>query len=476
MRRRSPLPDGWAALAPALLAAGLAAWGCQSSPEPSTPQTNTTSSAGLVATAPKGDGEHAPETVRANAVLRDGPHGAMRFDEQEKELDRLLANRKPGPPPDIDPLLWEIVAPKHGEVTEARVALGRKLYFEPRLSKDGTVACATCHDVSRGFTDRRPVSEGIGGKLGRRNGPTTLNAAFFQSQFLDGRAATLEEQAALPIVNPIEMGQPTLEAAVAGIANDAEYKKMFQAAFGKAPNGPDLARAIADFERTLVFLDAPLDRFLAGDVKAVNDDVRKGYILFLGKARCASCHHLSGVSPIGTNNKFHNIGVSARHQNFAQLADQALQALAKDSSKESIDRLALETDLGELGRFVVTRNRADIGAFKTSQLRNVGLTAPYMHDGSMQTLWDVIDHYNKGGEANPYLDGGIEALALDEKEVDQLVSFLFALTDTRFSQQNEEERVRQLAIAKKDRPFRDDDLASRKILPFERKSAPQPKK
>jgi cytochrome c peroxidase len=179
---------------------------------------------------------------------------------------------------------------------------------------------------------------------------------------------------------------------------------------------------------------------------------------------------MSSSNPIGTDNRFHNVGVSARHKDFEQLAARGLEALSKGASKADLDRLALETDLGELGRFVVTRNRADIGAFKTQQVRNVGVTAPYMHDGSMPTLWDVVDHYNKGGEPNAYLDGGIEPLALTPSEEDQLVAFLFSLTDDRLAEQNNAEQARQRRLASQRRPFRDDDLANRKTLPFERRA------
>ncbi|HEU4583791.1 MAG TPA: cytochrome c peroxidase, partial [Polyangiaceae bacterium] len=295
----------------------------------------------------------------------------------------------------------------------------------------------------------------------------TLNALFFSTQFWDGRAPTLEDQAKLPITNPIEMGMPSGDAAVAAIADDPEYKKGFQDAYGRAPNFDDLGRAIAAFERTLVFLSSPFDRFAQGDPNAISADARAGWVLFNGRARCGSCHQMNSSNPIGTDNRFHNIGVSARHQDFEQLATKGLQALAQGKSRETIDRLAIETDLSELGRFVVTEDRADIGAFKTSQIRNVGVSAPYMHDGSLQTLWDVIDHYNKGGEVNPYLDGGIEPLNLTETEVDQLVAFLFSLTDDRLAQQNEAERTRQSALAKTQRPFRDTALASRKVFPFE---------
>jgi cytochrome c peroxidase len=349
------------------------------------------------------------------------------------------------------------------------VALGRKLYFETRLSADGTVACATCHDVSRGFTDQRPVAEGIRDQLGRRNSPSTMNALLLQTQFWDGRAPTLEEQAKLPIVNPIEMGQPSQDAALQAIASDPEYVKMFQAAYGRPPSYDDLARAIASFERTFVFLDAPFDRFAAGDGKALSSDAQAGLALFNGKARCVSCHPINRANPLGSDNRFHNIGVAARHRDFESLAIKALQELQKDDGVEAIDRLALETDLSELGRFLVTKDYSDIGAFKTLQLRNIALTAPYMHDGSMQTLWDVMDHYNKGGEANPYLDGGIEPLALTEREIDQVVAFMFELTDARFAEQNRKALADQRAKAKQARPFRDDDVANRRVFAFERR-------
>jgi cytochrome c peroxidase len=398
------------------------------------------------------------------------PHGAQPMTQQLAQMQKLVpsvsANAAPA---GIEPSYWKSIIPADNAMTETRVALGRRLYFEPRLSKDGTVACATCHDVSRGFTDRRGTSEGIGDKLGQRNSPTTLNAALFQTQFWDGRAITLEDQAQLPIVNPIEMGMPNGEAAIAGIKNDAEYVAAFKAAYGRPVNFADTARAIAAFERTLIFLDAPFDRFVAGNLTAINDDAKAGWVLYNGKGRCNSCHQISSSSPIGTDNRFHNIGVAARSRNFEELAKKGLQALAKDSSQDAIDRLALQTDLSELGRFVVTRNRSDIGSFKTSQVRNVGVTAPYMHDGSMQTLWDVMDHYNKGGESNPYLDGGIEPLALTEKEVNQLVAFLFTLTDVRLAQDNQAEFERQRLIAAKRRPFRDEQAANRRVLTFEQR-------
>ena len=402
--------------------------------------------------------------------LAKGPHGAMPVAEQIVALEKLQLAAEAEIPRGIDPLVWQSLVPKDNEINAARIALGKKLYFETRLSKDGTLACATCHDVTRSFTDRRPVSEGIADQLGQRNAPTTMNALFFQTQFLDGRAPSLEEQAKLPILNPIEMGQPNAEATLLNIAPDQEYQKMFQAAYGRPVNYDDLGRAIASFERTFVFLDAPFDEFVAGDTGAISAKAADGWILFNGKARCMTCHMLNPSNPLGTDDRFHNIGVSARKQNFEELADKALKALHEKGGKEGIeavDRLAIETNLSELGRFLVTKNRSDIGSFKTFQLRNVGITGPYMHDGSMQTLTDVIDHYNRGGETNPFLDGGIEPLALTDTEIEDLVEFLQTLTDKRFAAEQGTETARQRAVAAKQRPFRENDLAFRKTLPFE---------
>jgi cytochrome c peroxidase len=397
-------------------------------------------------------------------------HGAAAMDAQQAELDKLGVSKDGATtPPTLDPAAWRAVIPSDNALDGKRIALGRKLYFERALSADGTVACATCHDSTRSFTDRRPVSEGVGGKLGRRNSPTTMNAALLHVQFWDGREATLEEQAGQPILNPVEMALPSKEAAVEKL-KAAGYDAEFQAAYGRDVNYDDVQRAIAAFERTLIFLDAPIERFLAGERDALSDEARAGFVLFNGKARCVSCHAINRNNPLGTDNRFHNIGVSARTKDFESLAKQALAALAEDNSERKLDELALSTDLSELGRFMVSKSYADIGSFRTPQLRNIGITAPYMHDGSMQTLWDVMDHYNKGGEPNAFLDGGMEALALSEAEIDQLVAFMFALTDKRFAPLNEEEHARQRALALKQRPFRDDAIAQRKVFDFEKRA------
>ncbi len=397
-----------------------------------------------------------------------GDHGAASMEYQREELNRLLSvSDVTAAPIGFDPVVWGAFIPEDNAMTADRVELGRKLYFDTRLSHDGTVSCATCHDITRGFTDQRTTSEGIANQLGRRNAPTTLNVALLQTLFLDGRSPTLDHQARMPIINEIEMGMPNEEAAVKAVRADPAYQAAFKKAYGRDVNFEDIGRAIAAFERTLIFIDSPFRRFLNGETGAISADARKGWTLFNGKARCVTCHPMNTSNPLGTDNRFHNIGVSARHQDFESLAGKALKALKEDPSEEKLDELALATEMSELGRFMVTKNRSDIGSFRTSLLLNVGITPPYMHDGSLATLWDTIDHYNKGGEANLFLDGGIEPLALTEEEIDQIVALLFTMTDDRFAAENERQFTLQREIAAKERPIRDNDLAFRRKLPFE---------
>jgi cytochrome c peroxidase len=342
--------------------------------------------------------------------------------------------------------------------TPASVALGQKLFFEPRLSGDGTVACATCHDPNRAFTDGRPASVGIHGRVGQRNAPTLLNALYNKHQFWDGRVNTLEQQAALPITNPFEMGSASIGDAASRIASDKAYKAQFMQAFGRGVNEQDMLSAIAAYERTLVSFDSPFDHFIAGEANAISDSAKRGWELFNTKARCNLCHALTDNERDTTlfmDNDFHNIGVGILRHRVGPLAQQAERELAQ-GHLAAIDTAAITSEMSVLGRFLVTRGQTDIASFKTPGLRNVLVTAPYFHDGSMQTLWDVMDHYNKGdGIMNPWLDQDMQPLALSESEIDDVVAFLAALTSPPYKEIGDREYARQLALSKVSRSQRD---------------------
>jgi cytochrome c peroxidase len=348
--------------------------------------------------------------------------------------------------------------PAHNPQTPGKISLGQRLFFDRRLSADGTVSCSTCHDPALAFTDRKPTSVGIKGRVGQRNAPTVLNALYNKTQFWDGRVNTLEEQAALPIVNSVEMGHPNLDAAVAQIAAVEEYQKAFRAVFGHPPNGADLTRAIASYERTQLSFDSPFDHFIAGDKNAIDESAKHGWELFNNQARCNKCHALTDTTLDVTNlidNDFHNVGVLIVQHKVVPLARQAEQ-LIKTGDTAAIDQAAIQTDMSALGRFLVTKKEPDIASFKTPNIRNILVTGPYFHDGSQETLWDVLDHYNKGaGLQDPYLDQDIQPLALTESEIDDLVAFMASLTSPNYKEQGATELARQRAISRTTRPQRD---------------------
>jgi cytochrome c peroxidase len=379
---------------------------------------------------------------------------------------------KQPPNPETDPLaqpksLQQVGAPiemtrekipADNPQTPEKISLGQRLFFDRRLSVDGTVSCSTCHDPARAFTDGKPTSVGIKGRVGQRNAPTILNALYNKTQFWDGRVNTLEEQAALPIVNAVEMGYPNLDAAVARIASVEEYQQAFRVVFGRLPNGPDLLRAIASYERTQLSFDSPFDHFIAGETNAIDASAKRGWELFNNQARCNKCHALTETARDVTNlidNDFHNIGIGIIRHNVVALAGQAEQ-LIKSGDTAAIDRAAIQTDMSALGRFLITKKEKDIASFKTPNIRNVLVTGPYFHDGSQETLWDVMDHYNKGdGLQNPYLDEDIQPLALTESDIDDLVAFMASLTSASYKEQGAAELARQRALSQTRRPQRD---------------------
>jgi len=293
------------------------------------------------------------------------------------------------------PLGLDLYRPIPGDnpLSAEKVALGRRLFHDQRLSQSGTISCASCHDPARAFTNGRPVAAGIGGVLGHRNVPTIVNRVYGTSFFWDGRAASLEEQAAQPLLDAREMAT-TPEAVVAIVRRDASHGAAFQAAFGRPPEWDDVLRALASYVRTVRSGDSPYDRFVMGDAAALSTREQRGWHLFFGSANCASCHR----GPNFTDERFHNTGVAYR-----------------------------DGELTDPGRFTATSRPADRGAFKTPTLREIARTAPYMHDGSLATLDDVVEFYDRGGIPNPGLDRHIRPLDLLSEDRAALVAFLRAL-------------------------------------------------
>jgi cytochrome c peroxidase len=255
-----------------------------------------------------------------------------------------------------------------------------------------------------------------------------MNAAFYSAQFWDGRAATLEEQALQPITNPVEMALKDLGELEQKVGALPDYAPLFQAAFGDEKVTADrIGQAIASFERTLISVKAPIDRFLAGDKSAISASAQRGWELYNTKARCNNCHGYVEAFPFFTDDLFHNIGIGVKGVDFEAVARRVANVDPDDT--HAIDKLALaDAEASALGRFLVTRQRKDIGAFKTSGLRNVALTPPYFHDGSAKTLEEVIEVYNRGGDANPFLDGGMRPLDLTAQEQADLVELLKTFT------------------------------------------------
>jgi cytochrome c peroxidase len=313
----------------------------------------------------------------------------------EHPIGRIVEIKPPlGLPP--------VPIPPDNPPTAETIALGRQLFYDTRLSADNTQACSSCHDPNRWFEDNHSLSKGVTGKMGERNAPTVINATYLPLQFWDGRAASLEEQAGAPIANPVEMNQ-THDVSVAKLAKDPIYPPMFKAAFGTDDiTIGRVVKAIASFERTLLSGDSAFDRYeYDGDKSALTPAQIRGLAIFRDphKGNCAACHTIDSKYALFTDGKFHNIG----------------EGVVDDSTFKDI------------GRYHETKVETDKGAFMTPSLRNVARTAPYMHDGSLQTLNEVVDFYAGGTNSNPFLDKEIHDIQLSGQDRADLVEFLKSL-------------------------------------------------
>ncbi|WP_442483134.1 cytochrome-c peroxidase [Aeoliella sp. SH292] len=356
--------------------------------------------------------------------------GPLKLAEIERWLEDPRNHKALTPllPPGLAAGVTEIQGLDTNPLTRAKIELGRQLYFDGRLSSDTSISCATCHDPSHGYADDTPVSFGVGNQAGGRNSPTAMNRILSGEQFWDGRAATLEDQAVGPIANPVEMSN-THDSCVESIGGIDGYRVQFARIFPDGLTIDNVAKAIASFERTIVSGTTPWDHYerLASFKKTYADDLEyldeleeedpefvadynklvaasqanpvseaaiRGGALFFGKANCSVCHNGANY----TDEQYHNLGVGMD---------------------------AAEPDLG---RYVVTDDDADRGAFKTPSLRNIAETAPYMHDGSQETLEEVVEWYDQGGHANEWLSESITPLDLTDEEKSDLVEFMKSLT------------------------------------------------
>ena len=330
--------------------------------------------------------------------------------QQPTPVAPAVAAKPTGTPiPIVAPLgLPPVPIPADNPPTAETVALGRRLYYDTALSVDNTVSCSTCHDPKFGFGDGEQFSEGVRKQLGNRNSPTVFNTAYYTTQFWDGRAGSLEQQAEGPVQNPVEMGH-ALKGVERRLMADPSYKAEFKKAFSADVITYEMVgKAIASFERTVVSGNSPFDRYMyGGDKKALSASAKRGLEVFRNPKRgnCAVCHTIEEKYALFMDNKFHNLGAGV---------------------KLNING---ETELTDLGRFKVTNVESEKGAFKTPSLRNIALTAPYLHDGSRRNLKEVLDFYVGGGNSNPHRDKEIRPLDfLTGQEQADLIEFMKSLT------------------------------------------------
>ena len=338
--------------------------------------------------------------------------------------------------------LPSVPIPESNPLTTEKIDLGRKLFFDRRLSLNDTFSCATCHIPEQGFTNNElRTAVGVEGRSVLRNSPTIYNVAYQQHLFLDGREISLETQVWQPMTAVNEMAAPSIGYVINKILRMDDYEGLFEEAFdGNGPDVQTIGQALASYQRTLLSADAPFDRwYFGGDTNAVSDSVKRGFAVFAGKGGCAVCHLVSEKDALFIDHKFHNtgIGYSASFKNKGAAKDETRRVQlapgvfvdVKLDVIKSVNRQVLPNDLG---LYHVTQNPNDRWKFRTQTLRNIELTAPYMHNGQLSTLRDVIDFYDRGGIPNPLLSPLIRPLDLTAQEKDDLEEFLLSLTGSNF--------------------------------------------
>ena len=328
--------------------------------------------------------------------------------------------------------LPKLPQPKDNPLTPAKIALGRKLFYDRRLSLNNTFSCAMCHIPEQGFSNNEMTTAvGIEGRSVRRNSPTLYNVGYAQLLFHDGRENSLEQQVWGPLLAHNEMANPSIGYVVDKIKTSPDYKHLFEQAYNKGPTMETIGQAIASYERTLNSADSAFDRWYYGKQShGVSEDVKRGFALFTGKAGCSRCHTIDKTSALFTDQKRHNTGIgyaASMQKDPEQQKVQVAPGVFVDVPKQNLSGLNTEKP-NDLGYYEISQDPKDRWSYKTPALRNIVLSAPYMHNGSLATLEEVVRFYNQGGIVNENLSSLLKPLNLSESELADLVSFLKALT------------------------------------------------
>lgn len=379
-----------------------------------------------------------PQSV-TNEMLFQAGDNKKNYQQKDYQTHSLALEQRKGKPANLieyavkPPLgLAKLPLPEDNTLTSAKVALGRKLFYDRRLSLNNTFSCAICHIPEQGFSSNEMrTAVGIEGRSVRRNTPSIYNVGYAKLLFHDGRENSLEQQVWGPLLAHNEMANPSIGYVVDKLKNSADYRGLFENAFNKGPTMETIGQALASYQRTLNSADSAFDRWhFAKQNNAISDEAKRGFELFTGKARCSSCHSIGEKSALFTDQKRHNTGIGFRDA-MQKTPDKQRVQLAPgvfvDVDNDNLKAIA-ETKPNDLGYYEISQNPIDRWAYKTPSLRNVALSAPYMHNGSQSSLKEVVQFYNQGGIANENLSPLIQPLGLSDAEVADLVAFLKSLT------------------------------------------------
>ena len=381
----------------------------------------------------------------ANEINEDAIFGAgdrkQGYESENYTTNSLSVTARRGKEADLskfktEPILGlpELKVPEYNPVTPEKISLGRLLFFDRRLSINDTFSCAMCHIPEQGFTSNEiSTAVGVEGRSVKRNSPTIYNVGYFDVLFHDGREDSLEQQVWLPLLAHNEMANPSVGYVINKIKGIKDYDGLFEQAFdGKGPTMETVGMALASYQRALNSGNSRFDRWYYGKEKdALNDDEIAGFELFSGKAGCTACHIVNEDYAIFTDNKMHNTGhgyATSMGINSGKTKVQLAPGVFVEVDNEIIETVRQQPKQNDVGLYEVTQNPYDRWKYRTSHLRNIALTAPYMHDGAFGSLREVVEFYNQGGVPNELLSPLIRPLDLTEEEIDQIVAFMNALT------------------------------------------------